>query len=112
MSKYKEIRLKLFHAFRQRFVDDGAMLPWCGIIVRFILLPLETLYFLLEKQNKVYDAYADIYTIKGKKFSGLFFHHLVFGKAGTRLEIIKRNDDDIVSITEINSLFAKKEKLS
>jgi hypothetical protein len=97
------MRKKIFYKIAFLFIDKGSMLPWYLIILRFFLLPLETLYYMLDKKHGLYDMQSDTYTIEGMRYSGEYFRSLAKGgiEPNVVFRIIKR-DDDCVTIEQLN----------
>lgn len=102
MNKWHKIRRDFFDWFRHKTVNDGSILPWWGVAIRLIILPLNTLYYLLEKHYKIYDMYNDTYTIEGIHYSGRLFRNLgVKGfSIGTKMEITIC-DNNIITIKQL-----------
>ena len=46
------------------------MLRWYEVAIRFAILPLNTLYYWLDKHNSCYNMMEDVYTIGGKWYRG------------------------------------------
>ena len=57
-------------------VHEGVIMPWHLIVVRFLIMPINTSYYLLNRKIEPYDFNCDQYTINGIKFSSQFFYRI------------------------------------
>lgn len=92
MSKWRKIRLTLFDRIRSKICNEGEFLPWYGILLRWLILPLDTANYVLNKSMQIYDPYRDVYNINGLKVSGGFFKSFNLSKIGERFEVIAVHD--------------------
>ncbi len=79
--------------------EEGTYLKWYLIFIRFFLMPLDTIYHLLDKRCNNYDVCLDIIKIHGQRYSGRMFRK--FCAVGSRLKIVG-NSNGYITVRELD----------
>lgn len=110
---HKFRKLKYYRLVFDRFkLDEGKLLPWWAVVIRFIFMPLDTLKHLvlrmLLKDRMVggYNVMYDYWDIEGVRYSGELFRAFGLWNLNTEIKIVKRNDG-LVTIEKVNKGDAK-----
>ena len=74
------MRRYLFHHLCS-CLPEGCVLPWWAMAVRGLLFPIETLGWLLTRQNH-HDILSDTYVIYGLRYYAAIFRCLAKAKQG------------------------------
>ena len=82
---------------------QGQILNFPLRVLRFILMPLNTLWWIYDKKYKIYDPWKDIYTIEGCQYTGYLFRS--WSKSGMpigqKYELVNRDEDGVITIKKI-----------
>lgn len=71
-------------------------------LVRFLIMPINTLWHILYPKLSCYDPLTNIYTINGVRYSGYIFSSLGFMKYNQLFMLIERKDG-VITIKEIRN---------
>jgi len=69
-------------------LPEGVSMPWPLMVVRFLLMPINTSYYLLNRKIEPYDFNCETYTINGIKFSSQFFECFMKQNIGKTFKIV------------------------
>ena len=73
--------------------DDGRMMRWYEILIRYLFMPFNTFWYYLDKHNSPFDDYGEVITLYGIKYRMVIFRGLGIGlPLNTLIRIIKRED--------------------
>ncbi len=93
-------------------IKDGEKLSPGAMLVRFLLMPLDTLYWVFHERMKKkgmdggigYDPVYDLFTIYGMKYSGAFFRSWAIGGwANNTLFRFTTGEDGVCTVTKLGT---------
>lgn len=75
--RFWKLRSRLHARLYRQFVPVGQRQPWWLLMIRFLLMPLNTIKYFILGNYLDYDILTDTYTFDGVKFSGVFISDMV-----------------------------------
>ncbi len=104
---HKFRKLKYYELVFDRFkLDEGKLLPWWAVGLRFVFMPADTMKHLLlrwllrDRMVGGYNIMYDYWDIEGVRYSGELFRAFGLWNLNTEIKIVKR-DDGLVTIEKV-----------